>query len=705
MFTLLLFFQALDCQRNVETNIKGDLISIMYQLGNTYTLSGDIDRAIECYNECYEEYQEAHASPGPEMAQTLCNLGSLYHLKGCMQDDNDEMIEYLDSADQYYKDAIAKDKHSAICVHYGNFLYQQEQYAESLEAMLRYVFLHVAPDDQEIHYNGPEQAVLPEHLLYDLNDIDEVRLDPRVFARFLGILCLRQLGLHADALDCLVAMVRIVGRTRVGINYSMLGYALIEMGLYPEAAEAFGQAATLQNDDEYCVMNQWLSLGLWVYSVLSKAFHHIWEVTTEAYIDLCGPAQTPTPSLPVFLPDVSMDTEFRTLPSIDTQYRTLRDSGYYDHSEDVTMETSRGLMNSDHLPDILSPISAGVAANEDVFHDDSYHEWQTEEVVETPTYLLQAIIQSQASENNIVQSQITNNSIILSQASENNIVQSQTSDNNIIESQLSEQSLIQSPDITSDSIIQSYTSGNITYNTESALETAVSNMLTHSTDTSISYFDHSTSQGHVIESEADHWITEEEVTLETPSAIIAALSGKLTMDQDKSQFESHRYEYDGELKHKSAYSSYDENNYGMDNKTSTHDWSTKHRSAAPPDLLAGLQNNYSNQVCEEKRSKTFAFTSSTHQDSNGNGTFRSSSILPVVQSSDYSRTIECHYDGLNGNANTDTTATICELNANTVRQEGEEEEEEVWETWETTEEVVETPSIILQAMMANQNRA
>jgi len=34
--------QALDCQRSVENSIKGDLMGILYQLGITYTLSGDI---------------------------------------------------------------------------------------------------------------------------------------------------------------------------------------------------------------------------------------------------------------------------------------------------------------------------------------------------------------------------------------------------------------------------------------------------------------------------------------------------------------------------------------------------------------------------------------------------------------------------------------------------------------------------------------
>ena len=74
--------QALDCQRSVQTAIRGDMLDMMKQLGLTYTLAGDLDRAIECYRDCVDAYHEVSSSPGPALTGTLGSLANLYHVKG-----------------------------------------------------------------------------------------------------------------------------------------------------------------------------------------------------------------------------------------------------------------------------------------------------------------------------------------------------------------------------------------------------------------------------------------------------------------------------------------------------------------------------------------------------------------------------------------------------------------------------------------------
>ncbi|KAK2150538.1 hypothetical protein LSH36_401g01013 [Paralvinella palmiformis] len=611
--------QALDCQRNVENSIKGDLIGIMYQLGITYTLSGDIDRALECFNDFCEAFHEEHASPGPELAKALSNLGTLYHLKGCMQDDNEDMMEYLESAEQYYKRALAVDNQSPVCVYYANFLHQQEQYADAVNVMLRYVFLCTLPDNFKLQYNGPEQAVLPEHLLNDLNDTDEVILDPRVFAKFLGILCLKQLSLYEDAQDCLETMVTIVYKSEVSLNHTMLGYALIELGFYVEAAQSFDVASTLEHDSDLSTTNLWICLCLWAYSILYKGCYNVWESVTEAYIDLVRPAPTPIQS-------GVADAYFQF------EDRTLRDSGYYDHTEELAPErfysgiaenVDVGYTSTSH-DIIVETNSSDAMINEDVFTEEVYEEWHTEEVEETPPHILEAILKSQM------------------QAAEN------TANNN-------------------DEVHES--SSSVHFMAPVAIEDA----------------------------QTEEWITEEEVTLETPAAIIAALAGKLTnidMTQQSSGYTTLLQDSREELVHKSA-------SFRVAERTDVN-WLSRQRTVTPPNTIEGLNRNYEHSTdyggtTDSSRVNRFTFTS--QPDTNGNGTMPSTIISSSVTQSrqPLSNTWMSHSDGLNGN-NAEKSTSFAEFNANAFADDQQEE------VWEVIEETVETPPAILAVMLANQNK-
>ena len=259
--------QALDHQRAVESSIKGDLIGLQYKLGVTYTLSGEIDKAVDCFEECLETLNEAPGSPGPEAIHSLGRLANLYHVKGLMQEDNGFMDELLEIANTYFTKAMNMDHHASVCVQYANFLTQQGQPADALNILLPFLFGTKVRTDKEVSYSGAEQAILPEHLQNEADDIDTVTLETKVLAYFLGILCFKELKLTKDADDCLEAMYKLVLKSDCYFSSALMGYAFMEMVMYQEAAECFAKAAQLQQDAALPAINCCLCLYLNTYQV------------------------------------------------------------------------------------------------------------------------------------------------------------------------------------------------------------------------------------------------------------------------------------------------------------------------------------------------------------------------------------------------------------------------------------------------------
>ena len=341
--------QALDYQKNVENSIKDDLVGILRQLGLTYTLSGDVDRAIECYNDCLDAYQEVPTSKKDEMAQLMGTLGTLYHVKACIQDDNEDMENLLTKAERFYQDAMNVDSSSSVCVQYANYLYQQAQAGDALLAMLPVVHSPSAQQQREepsVTYNGVEHAVLPEHLQQEIDEMDEVTLETRVFSKFLAILCYKQLKLDKDAEDCLVDLFKAVCNSDVALNHSILGYAMLEMSLYPEAAECFANAAGLQHDNDLAITNYWISLCLWSYGTMTSSIRSIFSDALREAED-----------------EWMLENKLRDAVRKANQKSTqgpqgVRDSGYYDHTvesgDDQTDEAWAPVEEITYLTDHLT---------------------------------------------------------------------------------------------------------------------------------------------------------------------------------------------------------------------------------------------------------------------------------------------------------------------------------------------------------------
>lgn len=334
--------QALDYQKNVQHTIQFDMIDMLRKLGVTYTLSGDIDKAIDCYTECVEELSDKSGLYKSDLVQILGNLGTLYHVKACIQDSNEEMIELLLSAEQHYQEALDIDPASTVCVQYANYLYQQAQAGDALLTMLPYVHIHSNKDDSILTYHGVEQAVLPEHIQQDVDDVDELSIDTPVFAKFLALLCYKQLHLTKDADDCLLSLVHTVDNSAVSLNHSMLAYALMEMELFGEAALSFRDAALRKRHNELETNNCWLAIATEVYHRCARVFRHIYEVTHKDQILEDMLAAVVSDNTVEVSAQKTNDEEMYAeeyvessdiLEEIDMK-ESIRDSGYYDTGMD-----------------------------------------------------------------------------------------------------------------------------------------------------------------------------------------------------------------------------------------------------------------------------------------------------------------------------------------------------------------------------------
>ena len=419
--------QALDYQKNMETSIKDDMVEIQRQLSITYVMSGDIDRAIECCQERLDSFREMLGLQSIGIAESLARLGTLYHVKACLQDDNDEMLELLGRAETQYEEATKHEPHSAVCVQYANYLYQQAQYADALLVMLHMVHSHRLSDVIPLCYSGVEQAVLPENLQPELDDLDQVHLDTKIYAQFLALLCYKQLHLVADAWDCLVDLVTSVTPTNTALNHSILGYAMLEMGQYWDAAKSFYVAGSLQHDDSLPGINCWICVGMAFCAEMAAGFFHIYEHTNKEniYYQILASMPMLPPKTSVKEEDGSIrdsgyydrNLEIQDIPASDnissihaveternwkTEHATnmefvgehrgeFLDKGYYssEYLERQGLEEEPGRMWESHESvDTLTGIPEERTGSETT--------WETEEVVETPAAILQMLQQQQS---------------------------------------------------------------------------------------------------------------------------------------------------------------------------------------------------------------------------------------------------------------------------------------------------------------------
>ena len=238
--------KALELQKTLEDDIKGDLVSMLHQLGIVHTLDCDVDRAIDCYVECLDQYKETHGPYGPEMSATLANLASMYHVKATTMETEHEKQSFMNLADQYFKEAMELELNSNVTVRYANFLIYQGKYDEaaiSLDDLLR-----CDHEETEVIYSPLEFVILLERLQMEPLIMEDCTLPSSIMAKFLIVLCFARLQLYKFGEDPIVNLYKDVTRTSYGLFHSLLGYALMAMKMYPEAAYCFGISGYFQED-------------------------------------------------------------------------------------------------------------------------------------------------------------------------------------------------------------------------------------------------------------------------------------------------------------------------------------------------------------------------------------------------------------------------------------------------------------------------
>lgn len=279
--------QARDIQDVLEDDIKGDLVSTLHQLGQMHSMAGDVDKAIESYKESLEVFRELHNGElAPEMCITLGNLATMCYVKACICEDIDSELEMILSAEQYFQAALKEDLNASVCVKYANFLYSQANYDDAVmyledsiksrkeeeEENMDTTLFFPRPWSCDIVYGGLERVTLPEPLQEEVDAQEEAIMPTSVLAYYILVLSYKMLGKLRHAEEALISLMGEVYARDIPFLYSVLGYSLMELGLFSEAAEEFYMAWYLDNEYNLALDNYCLCLAVHAYNVLERAF-------------------------------------------------------------------------------------------------------------------------------------------------------------------------------------------------------------------------------------------------------------------------------------------------------------------------------------------------------------------------------------------------------------------------------------------------
>ena len=344
--------QALDHQRNVESAIQTDLLLLQFRLGVTHALAGDLDRAVDCLEECLEVLEEdARLSDSDLLVPVLLKLSNLYHVKALLQLDDSLMINLLATAHAHSQKAFELDQSAPVRVQCANQLLQRGDSAEALQLLLPMAFFPQWKrcSRSDVTFTGVEHTLLPEAVQQEADESDVFIADTAVFAHLLAIQCCRDLHLHSDLTDCLVSMYCIISSSRRASDWSMMAHAFAEGKLYEDAASCFFRAASFSQEPaliRLAFVNCVLCLLLSYFETL-KLF-----IAKLATIKVCVGVSCTVEQLPATR---SVETPNNlNLLNRRTEWRGLRnrDSGYFE----ATTESGSSTMTSSTESEYSKPI-------------------------------------------------------------------------------------------------------------------------------------------------------------------------------------------------------------------------------------------------------------------------------------------------------------------------------------------------------------
>ncbi|XP_067665194.1 uncharacterized protein [Haliotis asinina] len=273
--------QARDIQDVLGEDIKGDLVSTLYQLGQMHSFAGDVDKAIDSYKESIEISKELHGGEvGPELCSMLGNLATMCYVKACICESIEQELELILKAEQYFQDAIAINMNQSVCVKYANFLYSQGNYEDAI--MYLEDALKAQRKSDDIVFGGLEKVTLPEPLQDEVDAQEEVVMPSRCLGKYILVLSHVMLRQPKLAEKWIIQLMKDVYDSDIPFMWSVLGYALMELGLFEEAAISFGTAATLDPEYNLAIDNHCLCLCIMtlvaIERVISTIFIHekIW---------------------------------------------------------------------------------------------------------------------------------------------------------------------------------------------------------------------------------------------------------------------------------------------------------------------------------------------------------------------------------------------------------------------------------------------
>nr|XP_022329900.1 uncharacterized protein LOC111128537 isoform X2 [Crassostrea virginica] len=268
--------QAHEMQEDMGNDIKEDLIHTLTQLGQMHSTAGDVDQAIDSFNESLEVYREIHDGHlGKEMCATLGNLATMCYVKACLCEEIDRELEMILVTEQHFQDAMQLDLNPSVCVKYANFLYSQANYDDAIMYLEDALNIQGVEEVSDITYGGLEKVTLPDCLQDEVDCQEEVVLSPVILARYLLVLSHKALHQNEPALRSLIDLQEDVLDRDIPIFYSVLGYAMMELSLFEEAMWCFSCAVDIESDYKLALDNYCLCLCIYLYRTFVKGVEAI----------------------------------------------------------------------------------------------------------------------------------------------------------------------------------------------------------------------------------------------------------------------------------------------------------------------------------------------------------------------------------------------------------------------------------------------
>lgn len=168
------------------------------------------------------------------------------------------------------------DIKQCVGVKYANFLYSQANYEDAV-LYLEDALKATSEDVSEIVYGGLEKVTLPEALQDQVDAQEEVLLTAPALAYYLLLLSHKQLGQIRHAERSLIDLLHEVYTYSYDSPFlqALLGLAMMELGVFREAALHFRKAVEIDPEYHLAMDNYCLCLCLDSFNTLQRALASI----------------------------------------------------------------------------------------------------------------------------------------------------------------------------------------------------------------------------------------------------------------------------------------------------------------------------------------------------------------------------------------------------------------------------------------------